>query len=163
MNFHERIFEQRAWSGAPHTPEGADLENALLGKASVAPTEKIDYLPFAEAVQFAKDHQPELTSRSKELITLRNKVAESAANKDEPVRFFTAVGTPLDVYHGVDGFFEQNGRIATVDVSMREKEDFKADVLLSARLDEEGHVSVSDRELSEAANQVAAKLDGKIH
>lgn len=76
-----------------------------------------------------------------------------------PVRFYTAVGTPLDVYHGVDAFFEQGGRIATVDVSLREKEMGKADVLLHVAMDDEGKVSLSEAEMKYAAHRIAEVLN----
>jgi hypothetical protein len=161
MSLHERISHENAWrksNEAPTIAEGTDLEQALLGKPSVQ-SEEVEYMSFQEAADFVKEHQQNLPGRSRALRELRNEVAADCKDKTKPVKFFTAVGTSLDIYHGVDGFFEQDGRIATLDVSMREKESYKADVLLVASLDEEGNIVVDDEEIKHVAAKIAAKID----
>ena len=45
----------------------------------------------------------------------------------------TAVGTALDHFHGVDAFMIWHGIVVTIDVSLRDKHDFKADLLTSGQ------------------------------
>lgn len=116
-------------------------------------------MPFGKALEFAKAHQPNPLERSRPLRDLRAKVTGLCTDKTEPVKFITAVGTPLDTHHGADGLFEQNGRIATVDISLREKEIHKASVLIVAILSEEGDVNIGDDELEQAAQKIAARLN----
>jgi len=56
---------------------------------------------------------------------------KSGIENQEQIRFFTAIGAPLD-YHGIDGLVIINGIPVTVDVSRRIKEDeeLKADILI---------------------------------
>ncbi len=46
-----------------------------------------------------------------------------------------------------------------IDVSLREKETCKADVLLVASLDDEGKVAVSEQEMTHAASKIAEILN----
>jgi hypothetical protein len=160
MSLQEQFSHERAWRKGPGIASGADVESALFGSPRIPREERVDgYLPFAKALDFVKQHQPGPLERSKTVKDLRSKIAELCMDTKTPVRFFTATGTPLDVYHGVDAFFEQGGRIATVDVSLREKEITKADVLLHASMDEEGKVSVSEEEMSYVAQRIADVLN----
>lgn len=164
MSLQESFSNERAWRKGPGIPAGSDAEFALFGSPRVPSRERIDgYIPFGQALEFVKQHQPNPLERSRAVRDLRAKVAESCLDTRTPVRFFTAVGTPLDIYHGVDAFFEQGGRIATVDVSLREKEYGKADVLLLATLDEEGKVSISDAEMQQAARKIANVLNKAVN
>lgn len=71
---------------------------------------------------------------------LRLAVIEQLGLEDEQdmdrVRFFSAVGTPLDVFHGIDGWIEfvpDQGppRIVTLDVTLDPgKEEHKADIIV---------------------------------
>lgn len=139
--------------------EGADIEKAVFGTPPTLPQDrKNEYVPFQEAVLWVKEHQPAPQDRPRIASNLRKMVAELASDMNNPVKFFTAVGTPLDRYHGVDAFLEQRGRIVTVDISQKEKEFTKADVLLVASIDPEGRVSVAPDELRMVAEQIAKKL-----
>jgi hypothetical protein len=61
--------------------------------------------------------------------------------------------------HGFDAFFEQGGRIATIDVSLQEKESLKADVLLLASFDKDGGAIVGEEEAAHAAAKIAERLN----
>jgi hypothetical protein len=161
MSLQEQFSNERAWRNKrPGIAAGTDAESALFGSPRVTQEEKAGaYVPFARAVEFVKERQPNPLERSKEIKELRSRIAELCLDTRTPVRFYTAVGTPLDLYHGVDAFFEQGGRIATVDVSLREKEIAKADVILLATMDEEGKVSLSKEEIDHAARKVAEILN----
>jgi hypothetical protein len=71
---------------------------------------------------------------------------------------FVAVGTPLDSRYGVDLFFEYEGAIVTVDLTISErKEDPQADVVLTlADLEENLHYAISYRISSLLESRVRA-------
>lgn len=47
------------------------------------------------------------------------------------VPFYTAVGSALDIHHGIDGWFEFRGEVVTIDVTMNpEKMVAKADLVI---------------------------------
>jgi len=47
------------------------------------------------------------------------------------IRLYSSIGTPLDYWHGVDGFFELEKSIVTFDLTTLEDKDvLKADVLI---------------------------------
>lgn len=84
------------------------------------------YMKFRASLDFARAHQP----RSKRQVAaqLEREVSKRLGGWCD---FYTAVRTPLDVYHGVDGFFELDGIVVTVDVTMNSRKDScKADVLV---------------------------------
>lgn len=49
----------------------------------------------------------------------------------QKLMMYFAVGTALDLYHGVDFLFWLNGQVVTLDVSLREGKEHKADFLLT--------------------------------
>lgn len=160
MSLQESFSHERAWRRGPGIPAGADAESAIFGSPRISREERNKgYIPFDRAVDFVKEHQPNPLERSRTVSALRAKIAKLCLDTRTPVRFYTAIGTPLDVYHGVDAFFEQGGRIVTVDVSLREKEIGKADVLLHATMDNEGKVAVPEAEIEHAARRIADLLN----
>lgn len=47
------------------------------------------------------------------------------------LRFFSALGSPLDRWHGIDGLFEWRGKVVTIDLTCDHgKEVYKADVII---------------------------------
>lgn len=161
MGLQESMGRERAWQGRrePGIAEGADVERAAFGVIRGMHDQKdSEYAPFSAAITWVKDHQPALQFRPKIASDLRKMVAERCSDKGTPVKFFTAIGTPLDVYHGVDAFIEQGSRMVTIDISMQRKETTKADVLIVASMDKDGHVTVSDQEMQSAVAQIANEL-----
>lgn len=158
------VFEQGdAWRrGGNHAPDGLpsgrDAEKKVLG-IPTGPL-KTEYQKFDDAIAYAKDHQPSLFERSTIVKTLRASIADMCRNKQTPVKFFTAVGTPLDMYHGVDAFIEQGGRIVTLDVTLADKSSSKADVILYLDMNDEEVVSVDPKHLQGVATVIAQKLNG---
>ena len=52
----------------------------------------------------------------------------------EELCLFTSIGTPLDSFHGIDGWFEFRGRVLTMDVTTNEQKDsYKADMIIHPR------------------------------
>ena len=158
MGFHERLQANMAWEGSrtPGIQDGKDAERAVLGEV----THKTDgeYMEFNAAVAYAREHQPDPFNRSEIVKNLREKIAQQCQSKNEPVRYLTALGTPLDLYHGVDALFEQGQRRVTLDISLAEKDAFKADVVLRVQMDDEGSVTVDPDELERVAREIATRL-----
>lgn len=105
-------------------------------------SEKGGYLPFDRAQDLIREFTPEdPTSPSKEFARdLRLAVCEALeleGDEADIVKIYSALGTPLDVYHGVDAWIEieLEGLRAevTLDVTKRAekiKEGHKADVII---------------------------------
>lgn len=170
MNLHERIATERAWNKGPGITEGEDIERAVFGTPKSMPGERVrnEYMPYEQALAYARERKGNPLEQPRFVKKLRALVAQYCNDSTVVARFVSAVGTPLDVYHGVDGFFELYNpdtkaivAIATVDVSAREKELCKADVLLNARLDSEGLVVIDESEYTRVAIAIANKLNFK--
>lgn len=157
MGLHERFNSERAWSKKqPGIAAGSDIEKAAFGLPITYTKEKKDeYMPYGAAIDFAKDHQPNPLTRPKTVKELRGKIVALCSDTTNPLKFYTAVGTPLDTYHGIDAFFELGGCVVTLDVSGREKELFKADVLLFAQLNDAGELVIEKDEMDRVAREVA--------
>lgn len=159
MGLQEQFSHERAWSKGPGIADGADIEQAVLGTLSIPLRERRDeYLAYADAIEYAKKYQPSQLERSKIIKGLRQLVTELSEDTEHPVKFYTAVGTPLDIYHGIDAFFEQNGRRATIDISLKDKESLKADVLMKVSFDNDGRPELGTQEMHRVADEIARKL-----
>lgn len=115
---------------------GKILEEEILGSCTVS-TE--GYLRFREAMEVARRSQPRtLTHEGRQL---RDGVAQELGVRSSEVAMYPGVGTPLDRFHGIDGWFEWQGIVVTVDVTMNpHKDEYKARVIVSGRDAEEGFV-----------------------
>ncbi len=164
MGLHEHFQNERAWSKKrPSIDAGSDIEKAAFGlPITYAKEKKDEYMPYDAAIAFAKDHQPNPLTRPKTVKELRGKIVELCSDTTNPLKFYTAVGTPLDTYHGIDAFFELGGRVVTLDVSGREKELYKADVLLFAQLNDVGELVIEKNEMDRVAREVATLFNRDI-
>lgn len=95
------------------------------------------YLSFRDSLEYAKNNQPvgwrvsDPASRfAGDLFSL---VALKLGLDDwSELKLYGAVGTPLDIFHGVDGFFEYNGEIFTIDLTLNQhKDSYKADIVIN--------------------------------
>ena len=76
-----------------------------------------DYVPFRQSEQIARNHQPGDPSDPQGTIkVLFDLVAQALGSSS--LKFFTAVGSPLDQWHRRDGWFEFGGRKVPIDVTM---------------------------------------------
>lgn len=107
---------------------------------------------------------------------IRLAVAEQLELEDDAdidrLLYYTAVGTPLDEYHGIDAWIEykdSEGQVAmaTLDVTLnKEKMAFghKADVLIGeipdAQKDEDGYLEIIDSCAEQIANSIQRQLEG---
>ena len=100
-----------------------------------------DYISFDQALAQAKASQnwdPRDPS-SRLANDLHAEVALALGLNDwRELRLYSSVGTPLDHFHGVDGFFEFCGRVVTIDLTVGHKEFAKADFVFHP-LDLEEH------------------------
>ncbi|OGG68250.1 hypothetical protein A3H77_00270 [Candidatus Kaiserbacteria bacterium RIFCSPLOWO2_02_FULL_56_11] len=86
------------------------------------------HLRWKEAVEVVRKNQP----RTKTPFVARLE-REVSAQIGSPVAFFTAVRSALDEIHKVDGFFEFQGIVVTIDLTMDPNKDVcKADLLVDA-------------------------------
>lgn len=93
------------------------------------------YVPFDRSLATVKASQPKnwdphdpSTPVSNDLHAL---VVDLLDEEYDNVSFFTAVGSPLDYYHGVDAFIEYHGQVVTLDVTInKHKDSYKADVII---------------------------------
>ena len=78
-----------------------------------------------DAMALVREHQP---SQKTQTVTAFEREFERLGL---PVRFYTAVGTCLDIHEGIDGFFEFRGVVVTIDLTLNtEKETAKADFVV---------------------------------
>jgi len=96
-----------------------------------------EYMQWWECVgKIVKKGEPE---KNKFTRYLCEKISFTAKTKN--VSFFSSINSPLDLYHGIDGFIiiwknwkHINGRITTLDITLREsKPEFKSDFLVTPK------------------------------
>lgn len=100
-----------------------------------------------------------MMDRHPSISKLRTAIASLCDDTAAPVKFYTAVGTPLDYYHGVDAVFAQGPVVVTIDASLREKPAQKADVLVKVTLTDEGRVFIDPQEIALAAQNIASLIN----
>lgn len=106
---------------------GQLFEEEILGHCRVSWNG--EYLPWGKAVWQVRKNQPWNTF-CPEILFLRTVLDKLKKELRISAEFYTAVGTALDVYHGVDGYFYFRGIMVTVDASLRNKNAFRTDLLL---------------------------------
>ena len=112
---------------------GGEIEEEVIGHALVSWDG--NYVPFNRSMMVVKAHQPWDPSDPEPRFAsdLHASVA-LALNLDDwsELRFYTAVGSPLDFFHGIDCFFEFRGLIVTIDLTVDPKKLVgKADLVLN--------------------------------
>jgi hypothetical protein len=123
------------------------------------------YLPYKKAMEAVKRMQPFDPSDPEPGFAndLHATIAERLKLEDySRLRFFTAISSHLDIWHGVDAFFELDSKekkiIVTLDVTSNpNKDSCKADVLVE--IPSEGLDPKEDRiEYMEKIEEVADKV-----
>lgn len=120
----------------PSGTTGHLFEIEILGECRVSWS---GYMKWNDAKELARRNQPwsDPTNPTCSIARqFRNSVVKSmglSEREQREVRLYTAVHTPFDVFHGVDGWFEFNGIVVTIDVTTNShKDSCKADVLITA-------------------------------
>jgi len=118
--------------GGVVTFTGQEVEEAVLGHALVKGKH---YLPFRKSMRVVMAHQPWDPSDPGTRFTndLHASVALALGLEEwSELKFFTAIGSQLDWFHGVDCFFSLRGEIVTIDVTIDPRKlTAKADVVLN--------------------------------
>jgi len=123
-------FEQGGYTGGL-------MESEVLGE--LPKFEKGDiYVPFKPMMEWVEKHQfgDPTDPEPRFANDLHATVAEKLGIEDlRNIKFFTAIGSPLDHFHGIDAFFKiqlnEKQIIVTLDVTMNPNkgENYKADVV----------------------------------
>jgi hypothetical protein len=137
--------------------DGKDVEHALLGAKFFKG--KGEYQPYQVALRQAIANQPPTDKQHPSINHVSKVIASLCDDTTLPVNFYTAVGTSLDIHHGVDALFIQGGVVVTVDASLREKESHKADVLVRAQFKKDGTVYIPDQEIQAVAGRIARLIN----
>lgn len=115
------------------------------------------YVSFRQSLWLVKQNQPwdPTDPSTKEGEDLHCQVALALGIEDfSELSLFTAIGTPLDVFHGIDAVFEWQGRVVTIDLTTNpHKDSYKADLILRPNDEEDNWRS--------AAIQIASRLQPK--
>ena len=135
--------------------DGKFFEGAVLGECTASWD---GYMSYKEAMCAVRQAQPggDPTDPVKDTASdLHVFVCEELGCDDYSfVKFFTAIGSPLDFFHGVDAWFEFNGRVVTIDVTLNpNKEKPKADLVILGQDD-----GISRETLRLSAKQIAKKF-----
>lgn len=113
---------------------GRIFEWEVLGQCTV---HAHGYMKYWDAVQEVMDHQAQNPVRPMgETSRFYDAVASELRNRGlnpAQLKVYSAVGSTLDRYHGVDGFFAFQGIVVTVDCTISpHKDETKARVLVTA-------------------------------
>ncbi len=155
---------------------GRLLEHDLLGEVKI-PNELSDaekrYMKYNEAVSWVKNHQPGESTNPRapfanelriELLDLLGLERPEQFNK---VHFYTAVGSHLDYFHGVDAFFEfdadnnlPKGRVS-LGVTLRDKsgDSLKTDIEIWAPAD---GIDETDKKFTSQVRKVAQAIVARL-
>lgn len=106
------------------------------------------YVPFKKSMEMARNNQPRKLGHIGNI--LQSKVSEVLGCS---VQLFTAINTPLDRFHGIDGWFEVGKGTLTLDLSLNPHKDaYKADLIVG-----EDDVETVDK-LYGLAREIAQRL-----
>ena len=130
------------------------FEEATLG---LCPAESHGYMPWQEAAEQVRKHQPR--EKRPAAARLEQEVARRLGKFGTAVRFYTAVRSTLDQYHGVDGFFQLGRFVVTIDVTINpEKSAGRADLIIQADDFENLHVLAA-----RIVRELARKIKERVH
>src|SRR3989344_3849196 len=112
---------------------GRLFEEEVLGVLKISWRRDV-YVPFNEALSLARVHQNWNPSdpSSRPANDLHSEVALALELEDwQELRLYSSVNSPLDYFHGVDGFFEFQGQVITIDVTTNSRKvTAKADFVI---------------------------------
>jgi len=157
---------------------GKLAEYELLGEVLKKPEETLEYIPYRDAIEAIKKKQPwkDPTNPEKKFPNdLHKKIAAKLCPTNyKRLRFYTAVGSELDRFHGVDAFFEldfvESEKIKTIRVTFDltinpKKEEYKADELVfvpEEAIDFEENLKEYEEVVSEAAKKISKIFEKKL-
>lgn len=107
------------------------FETEVLGECKV---QWKGYMSFKKSMELVRSHQScDPTDPSpRQANNLHARVAIALGLEDwSELRLYSALGSPLDILHGVDGFFEFRGHTVTIDLTINPNKDcHKADLIV---------------------------------
>lgn len=157
--------------------EGKLIEQELLGSTKKEKMQfgqvhelETEYLGYRPAMEYVKSHQrgdPYRPNRffPKNLYESLRGDSELNINDEKQLAYYTAVGSALDRFHGVDAFFEyrsEKGKTirVTIDVTTNpSKDNYKADVVLSIP---SGGIDPSDENYRDLIEEYAHQIKEQI-
>lgn len=160
-----KIFEEDFVGSIKKSP---DYQKALFELKEK--TKKGDYVGYNDALELAKKFQPwDPANPNKNFARdLRIEIIDQLGLEREEdmdrVKFYTSVGSPLDVFHGIDAFLEYTDKEGkthrvTFDLSMNPaKEEYKADLIVKELADPEHESEKYLEEIKETAKNAASLL-----
>lgn len=100
------------------------------------------YIPYRQALAEVEANQPwDPTDPGTRFANDLHAEVASALGLDDwtGLRFFTAIGSALDRYHGIDAFFRFGIAIVTLDVTLNDakRNGYKADIIVPSAAVEE--------------------------
>ncbi|MDO8470711.1 MAG: hypothetical protein Q7S63_01915 [bacterium] len=112
------------------------------------------YTPFRQSMRLVRQNQPwdPTDPSTRDGNDLHCQVALALGLEDwSDLQFLTALHSPLDHWHGIDGLFEWQGCVVTIDLTCDHgKEEYKADVII--------YPEDSDDQWKLAAHRIAEKF-----
>jgi hypothetical protein len=141
---------------------GKIIEGEMFGKSKGFKGKEDMYLPYDDSVFIVKKCQPSPESIKPFAQALRNKLLEkfNMAHDDEKIKFFTAVDSPLDLFHGVDGFIELKVGLTTYlrvtyDITANpQKNTCSADILIDVP---ESGLEINTKEFEQKVEKIATE------
>jgi hypothetical protein len=134
------------------------------------------YMPYKKAVELAKHLQPgDPTNPDKDFLNELRIAVQDALEldpDDDSLKAFTAVGTPLDKFHGVDGFITltdgQREHMVTLDATLRQdklEEGHKADIMIGElpmpEEDEDAYIAAVEALGSQVADRMKEEMGSR--
>ncbi|MBT4723152.1 hypothetical protein HN958_03660 [Candidatus Falkowbacteria bacterium] len=125
--YEERIFGKAKALSQDLQERAGRLHMKLLEKAGKinSPSKKPGWIPFYDALRLAKQQQPWKNPNLPDkpvpgdlLDAIATKLNIADTPDDELLKFYTAVGTPLDTFHGTDALIEYLGTRVLMDITL---------------------------------------------
>lgn len=143
-------------------PTGKDIEFAVLGPSLAMSSRMPEYQTRGDAITTLLKAGPipseKMSVFAKELVTYITRAAYKAGLGH--IKFRSALGTSLDIHHGVDALFAtERGAVVTLDVTANEEKTVhKADIIVHVGIDGEGNVLFNDDQRAELSKRITTLL-----
>ena len=132
------------------------------------------YVVYNKAVELVRTFSTEDPTNPQKPFAkeLRMAVIEALGLEDDEdmdrIRFYSAVGTVLDIYHGVDGWIElqldeEPAILVTLDVTLnKQKTDHKADIIVQEISDPSQDANKFEQDVEHYASQVIERFHEQL-
>lgn len=140
---------------------GGIFERETLGECKAR---AIGYLKFQEAMTVVRRNQPcDVRHPKGETAVFHTAVAQALGVAVGELEVYTAVGSALDLYHGIDGFFVWRGIAVTVDLTLNpHKDEHKARVIVTGADAEQGYATAAAKIAGHFRRVWSARAEGRI-